>query len=291
MDKIFIWTHADMDGAGCVLALSWLFCGKYDIEYKGTTAKKFKDDYEKWKLSNDISKYKKIFICDLDITDSKDIVDTPQHFIIDHHESHNPSIYSNCKCLIRTHLSACDLILTDLLKNKISDKRKVLLKLITDYDSFTLKYKQSRLLNIIFWSLTGDRILKFVEMYKDGFYPFDKFQQNTISIYENKLSDYIRNCSIYETIWNINNKQYKIGACIATSMIDDIAVFMLNQKYDIIIIVNTNIMSVSFRKQTNCPINLSKIGQKFGGGGHEYAAGCPLTDEFQELLKKFKKVR
>lgn len=58
----------------------------------------------------------------------------------------------------------------------------------------------------------------------------------------------------------------------------EIYVFLIEQKHKI---------KVSLRSYNG--VNVSKIAQKFGGGGHKYAAGCKVEGEIFDVLKKIKK--
>lgn len=301
-NKIFIWSHADMDGCGCIMLLKWLFethsqTDNYDIKYKVTTAKNFRDDILTWIRNDSFLNYDHVYICDLDISKDADIVDYQNVTIIDHHKSHadwlQTNCYKNATVLVEEYSSASQYILDLFFKNnngKLPTKyRQLLIKLIDDYDSYTLKYKQSRELNIIFWSFYVNRDKKFIETFYDGFKGFDKFQQFTIAEYEKNLKFFIDNIQLYECKLVISDKPYKCVAVMADKMIDDISSYLLTLDCDLAFVVNTRIMSVSIRKQEQCDMPLNKFAERFGGGGHEYAGGFPLTDTFQLLLKRFKK--
>lgn len=286
--KIQIFSHWDMDGAASILCLKWLFGNRYDIEYICTTAKKFRKTFNDWLITHKISDYIKIFICDLDVSESQDIVDNENIFIIDHHKSHLKANYTKCKYIIREDESACKIIANDLLKNKLTNLQKVLVKLVTDYDCFKLKYPISRQMNILFWS-TKQSIQYFITKYNNGFVPFNKFELDTIKKYENVLDSAKKNMKIFERQWVINNIKYNCCAVQATSMIDDIAQYLLTKSYDIVFIINIKTMSVSVRKNNNVTLSLSEFCSKYGGGGHEYAGGLSLSNEnFANELKEFK---
>lgn len=291
MKKIMIWSDCDLDGVGCVLALKWFLPNTYDINYKNTTVKNFREEFLEWLKNDNLDNYDLIFITDLDVGYCKDIVDRKNVYIIDHHDSHLNTEYNNCKHIIEKYDSATGLIMNHLLKNKpISKERQALLLLINDYDSFALKYKYTKDLNVIFWSLNGNRCLKFIEMYKDGFKPFDKFQQNTIDLYNKKLQNLLDNIQLFEGSITFNNITYKAISVMADFAINDVADYIINKGYDVGIVVNLKTMLVSFRKSKTCNLKLNEFAALYDGGGHEVASGCPLNEQFQELLKQFKKI-
>jgi len=72
----------------------------------------------------------------------------------------------------------------------LSQSRKTLIALADDQDSGNNKITLSKELNIVYHSMTN-KLVSFVEEYYDGFKPFDKFQQNTITLYEKHCKEYI----------------------------------------------------------------------------------------------------
>lgn len=290
MKKILIFTDSDLDGAGCSVALQWFLPKTYNITIIPTTISKFRNELLDWLKNDKLSNYDLVFVCDLDTTELSELIDFNNVYIIDHHESHNPLIYKNCKTHIINASSATLLVYELFLKNKnISKEKMALIKLIDDYDSFNLKYKQSKELNIIYWSLSGNRPIKFFEIFNNGFKGFDKFQINTINNYQQKLNKLISSIQLFKGIVNFENKQYNCLSTIVDSCINDVSEYIYKTyNTDIVFIVNLKSNVVSLRKNPNCNIDLSKLAKQIGnGGGHTTAAGCPLNDQFMELMKNF----
>ncbi len=290
MKKILIFTDSDLDGAGSALALKWVLPSNYNIKIIPTTVSKFRNELLDWLKTDKLSNYDLIFICDLDTTELHELIDFENVYIIDHHESHDPSIYKNCKIKIDACTSTTQLIYKLFLESKnISKEKLALLKLIDDYDSFTLKYKQSKELNIIYWNLTGNKVTKFIDMFIDGFKGFDKFQNNTINLYYDKLKRILNNLQLFKGEIIFNNKKYICLSTFGENCINDIGEYIYkNFNTDIVFIVNLKSNVVSIRKNNNCNINLSEFAKFIGdGGGHKDAAGCPLNDKFLELMKEF----
>jgi len=291
MKKILIITDSDLDGAGSALALKWFLPAAFDIKLITTTVSKFRNELLEWLKEDKLSNYDIVFVCDMDTTESIDLIDLKNVYIIDHHETHNPDIYTNCKKCIKKANSTTGLIYELFLQNKnISKEQKMLIDLVDDYDSFTLKYKESRQLNIIYWGLPINRILNFIDTFKNGFKGFDKFQTNFIELYFNKLKKTIKELKLFTGEVSYNNKIYKTLATFADNSINDLAEYLYKKytDYELIFIVNMKSEVVSLRKNRNCDVDLGKLAKQIGnGGGHPTAAGCKMTDTFMELMKGF----
>lgn len=290
MKKILIITDSDLDGASCNLVLRWALPTTYDITTIFTTVTKFRNELLDWLKKDKLSNYDLVFICDLDVSSSCELIDFNNVYIIDHHESHNSDVYKLCKRQIKKAKSATGMIYELFLANKNISKEKLsLIKLVDDYDSFTLKYKQSKELNIIYWSLGGNKPLVYCEEFKDGFTGFTKFQVNTIQLYNNKLEKIIKSLQLYNGKVTYNGNLYKCIATFAEFAINDIAEYLSKlPDNDIVLIVNLKSETVSIRKSKTCNVNLSDFAKFIGnGGGHADAAGCPLNEQIMELLKEF----
>ncbi len=94
----------------------------------------------------------------------------------------------------------------------------------------------------------------------------------------------------------VQGKKILIMATSAKKHINEVADVLL-KKYGacIAIVVNTSSEHVSFRRSTSCNnINLLDFIDKIVpgvGGGHEYAAGCPINDDFMAFTKCLKKIK
>jgi len=161
--SLFVWSDVDLDGAGSILALSWFV--KRTLPNKITTSRSFRRDFTNW-YRNEGHNFKKIFICDLDVSSCIDIVDQSNIFIIDHHDSHiTESVrYQKATTLIRSSSSTTKLIYDTYRDSmKLSKEQKLLVNLIDDYDSYNLSLPYSEQLNRLYWGLTGDRVQKFID--------------------------------------------------------------------------------------------------------------------------------
>lgn len=290
--SLFSWVDADLDGAGSNLALSWVF-GK-QIPVKSTTPKKFKSDFGAWYIQNQHS-YKTIFICDMDVSSCRDIVDKDNIVIIDHHESHilNKAKYQFAKTLIKP-FSSCTKLIADTYKEKVKllKEQQLLVNLIDDYDSYALKLPFSLDLNRLFWGLTGDRVQKMHDSFYNGFKGFNAQQKNIINIYNRKLQQTLGEIDIHIGEVPIAGQKRKIVSTIADFAINDIAKTIIEMyDADIGIVVNVNSGSVSFRRSEKCNLSMSELASKIAnGGGHKSAAGGTITDVFLNFTKAIHKL-
>lgn len=290
--SLFSWVDADLDGAGSNLALSWVL-GK-QIPVRATTPKKFRNDFSGWYIQNQHN-YKTIFICDIDVSQHLDIVDKKNIVIIDHHESHllNKSKYQFAKVLVKPHTS-CTKLIIDNYKDRVKliKEQQLLVNLIDDYDSYTLKYPFTLDLNRLFWGLTGDRIQKMYDSFYNGFKGFNAQQKNIINIYNRKLQQTVADLDIHLGEINISGQKRKIVSTIADFAINDIAKTIIDMyDADIGIVVNVSSGAVSFRRSSKCNLSMSELAKKIAnGGGHASAAGGTITDTFLNFTKSLNKI-
>ena len=290
--SLFVWSDVDLDGVGSILALSWF--AKRTLPNRITTARNFRKDFENW-YRHEGHNFQKIFICDIDVSPYIDIVDQKNIFIIDHHESHilESNRYSKCSTLIKNSDSTTKLIY-DTYKDSMNlfKEQKLLINLIDDYDSYSLKYPISEDLNRLYWSLTGDRVQKFIDTFHNGFSGFSRQQKNLINIYNKKLQEVISKLEIHIGEINIGGKSRKIVSTIASFGINDVSKNIITTyNADIGIIVNPNSGTVSFRRSGRCTVPMNELAQKLAnGGGHKESAGGYITDQFMNFTKNLKKL-
>ena len=178
--NICVWTDADLDGACSNLLLKWLFKGA-KVTTKVITAKRFADEFPAW-YDLHKSNFDKIFICDLDVGSSIEYVDKKGIVIIDHHESHLmvKYKYANAKILVCDMPSTAMIIYNEWREElKLTKEQQLLVRLVDDYDSYTLQYGEITLsLNRLFWQWNGDRCAKFAEEFGEGFSGFTELNQS-----------------------------------------------------------------------------------------------------------------
>lgn len=133
----------------------------------------------------------------------------------------------------------------------------------------------------------SDKFNSFVEDYYNGFVPFDKFKQNTITLYKKHKLEYINQLTpFFGSIEFEGIKDVKVGAVFCDKYVQECCEWLL-QDCDVAIAVILNQKRIAVRRnKNNSTVDVSKFVQRIAsGGGHEAAAGGSLTDEFIEFTK------
>ena len=283
--NIQTFVHSDLDGVCSYLVLCWLYGKKLDVI--GTTPMKLEQDYDKFASLN--KQYDKLYFLDLDVSKIGERIDNKNVVILDHHKT-NLYPFKNAIARIYNETSCAKLIYDTFFKNsekKLSNAQKTLIALADDWDSNKKETPLSEGLNIVYHSMSN-KLNSFVEDYYNGFTPFDKFKQNTISLHHKHKKEYLS--SLQPFIGNIEFEgvQLKVGAVFCENFVQDCCDFLFS-KFDIDIsigvLINQKRIAVR-RHPSNTKIDVSKFVQRIAsGGGHEAAAGGYITEEFQEFTK------
>ena len=116
------------------------------------------------------------------------------------------------------------------------------------------------------------------EFFKLGL--FDDFDDRIFEIAETDLNNYIEKKS--KQIFEREIHGYKAAVLFCELNHSELGnhIARNNPQYDIVVMINAGV-SVSFRccKEN---IDLNELAEKFGGGGHAKASGCPITTEMKE---------
>jgi nanoRNase/pAp phosphatase (c-di-AMP/oligoRNAs hydrolase) len=293
MTKIFVWSDSDLDGAGSILALKWLYESKVQpirFEHESVwNGQDLSQKMSKW-FEQNYDKYDKIYICDLSLAENViEIVDKQNVVVIDHHKTHVDlkHQYTIAKTIIFEHTSTTDIIRTKFhLDDNITSAQKELLIRIDDYDQYMLKYPESIKLNAIHKKV---KTKKFIEQFDTGLRSFNIQERSIINLFSNELKTQLNNTQYF--VGNILG--YKAVACYVERYSSETSNIVLNRyNADICFAVNLSKKSVSIRKTKKCPLKLNVLAEKFcNGGGHEFAAAGKLTENFAKLLKNFKEVK
>ena len=289
MPKIHVFTDADLDGAGSYLALKLAYKNA-DISYSVTTEKNFRENILNWQLKDSFKNYDTVFICDLNIKNDIALIDRDNVVVFDHHAEHVNHLneYVKAKAIIKEYPSCTLLMYHSLkLKEKITDHQKLLFNFISDYDSYVLKYPQSRELNQIFWNYTGDRLQKFLIEFKDGFFGFNRYHKNALKIVERNIENYFKTQTLYKGNLKISGKDYNVMGGFFSFSPNEIAERALRENNaDVILLINLKSKTVCYRKSKTCDLDVGKLAEKLAdGGGHEAAAGSLLNDTIINITK------
>jgi oligoribonuclease NrnB/cAMP/cGMP phosphodiesterase (DHH superfamily) len=291
MPKIHIITDADLDGAGSFLCLKYAY-ENASVSYSVTTEKNFLNDISYFKFNE----YDLVIISDLNLKQNEiNLCDFKNVIIIDHHKEHIELIknYKNAKPIIKDYTSCTKLIFdTFKLESKLNKNQKLLIKLIDDYDSYTLSLPFSKPLNQVFWSYTGDRIIKFENDFNKGFFGFNQFQKNALKITQNKIERFFKEETIYKGNLRIGGNDYNVAGVFISFSPNEIAERIIEDyKVDFVIQINLKGKAVYMRRSKNCTLNLGKLASKLmDGGGHNDAAGGTLNESIINITKFLKPI-
>jgi len=294
--KFFVWSDFDLDGTGSILFLKWVYPDA-TIVFKNTKVNAFRDEFTTWLKSDSFGNYDKVFFLDLDVSKNADLVDNEKSIVIDHHLSHveNKTVYKKSKTVIE-ECTSCMLLMYKTFKSRVNltDPQKLLVLMIDDFDSYKLAIKESILLNYLFTDMQrgeyATKVDRFLAEFKDGFTKFTPMQVNIIKFYYNRVQKAIETAEYFQGVVRIQGKERKIMSVITDTAINDVCEYILNKGNDIAIAFNPKTQSISFRTKQQ-DIDVSKVAEKLcGGGGHRYAAGGKLTDNFVEFTKLLTKV-
>lgn len=296
--KILVWTHNDLDGAVSYLVLRW-YMPKATIDCIPANPSRFREQFTGWLTNNKLADYDKVFITDLDISDLKDLIDHKNVIIIDHHTSHvRNNIYEHATSKVQECTSACKLIyriFKETTGRDLTTPQKLLVSLADDYDSYTLSVPQSQELNIVFHK-TNNKFKSFIETFFNGFTGFNKKQKNLITLYEQQMNIALDRMPIYTLDHKIEDRTYHFVG----GMLDDIgfvneAADHILETYnaDVAIVVVTSAKHVSFRKRKDLDeLDMSVIAKNLcDGGGHSYAAGGKITENFMLFTKAMDQIK
>jgi len=287
-DDLYLFTDSDLDGAGCYFVLRKLV-GR-DFGHTQTSEKKFAEHFQNLK---DKEKYKRIYICDLSILEKHiNIVDLPNVVYINHR---NTEKYKNMPIMHLRQESenaeSCTILVYKKIKDKLkapfSRDEKILISYINDYDSYTLKFPESKKLHYLLHSFEGDRLQKFYNIFEEGFKGFTETQETTINNTIDRINSAFNTLKVFKGNLKIGGQNINVCSTFNNIFPSEICDKML-QCYDcdVAISVNLNTSYVSIRKKKDCSVNLGKFANKvFEGGGDDSVAGGKITKMFLELTK------
>lgn len=286
--NIFCIHHGDLDGIVSYLVLCWVYGKK--IPNLVTTPMKLEQDYDKLAASKT---WDKLYFLDLDVSKIGEKIDNKNTVILDHHKT-NLYQYKNAVTRIYNETSCAKLIYDTFFKatgKRVTSAQKTLIALADDWDSATKATPLSESLNIVYHSMFN-KFNSFVEDYYDGFKPFDKFKQNTITLYHKHCAEYINELITFMGNIEFEGKQnVKVGAVFCDKYVQECCDWLLvDCNCDIAIAVILKQKRIAVRRKSGVTdIDVSKFVQRIaGGGGHEAAAGGNLTEEFMEFTKLLK---
>jgi oligoribonuclease NrnB/cAMP/cGMP phosphodiesterase (DHH superfamily) len=293
--KITVFTDADLDGAACVLVLKWLL-PSFKFNHKATNERNFRETFQSWVNKGELNNTDEVYICDLNVaSDCQDIIDLEKVKFIDHHDSIKKigKVFNKASVTSSATPSCASLVYNNICKISdvvLNNHQKLLIALVDDYDSYTLKYPASLHLNTVFYAQQGDRIQAFCNTFKDGFKGFNNHQNNIIRFHTLKVNQIIKELQIFQANIPLDGKTYKIVSMFADYAINEVAHHVIKvHNADIAVVINLKNNTVSFRKNKTIPYDISILAKKLASGdGNENAAGGTLTPQMLAFSNIFK---
>lgn len=290
MLNIAVWTDVDLDGAASYLVLRWLILNKCNCKINLNTCgpSKLRNEFLKWLECNKLSEYDKVFVLDLDTTPVADLIDAKNVTVFDHHESHfnQAKQYKHAITHVRSCASTTQLVYETFKgsgSEQLTDAQKRLILHVSDYDSYTLALKDTKKFNCLYWTYNGNRVETFANQFQSGFTEFNQLQENAVALYNKKLKEIIDGLQLFCGKLD----EYTVVSTCCDTAHNDVAEYALKMcKADIAMLVNLKQQTVSFRKNSKCNADLSKIAERLcNGGGHISAAGGKVTETFLTFTK------
>ena len=309
--RIKLFTHTDMDGAGCAIVGNLAFGSTLDVQYCGYGT--IDEKVENFIKSGEHKKYSAVFITDISV--SKEVsylVDETigdKTNLIDHHNTAswlNEYDWANVTYSImneregREQLeSGTSLFYKWCIEKGFLDRDEetdILVETIRRYDSWEWKriYVETfpNRLNTLF-SLKG--IWNFVERFSENpTVVFTKSENEIADIEEKKIERYIdkkRKELSTQKIFLSKEHVYDVGVIFADQYISETGNVLCEERphIDFIIMINAGAGLLSLRRsESKNDIDLGAICKEFwNGGGHPPAAGGRIKGNYNDLIKQF----
>lgn len=276
MSKVFIWANSDMDGACSTILLRSIFPNS---EYRSVFFGDFSNQYEAWE--SELDEYDKVFIVGLVLNQSliNKMDDSRLVFISDRDEK----LTAFDSTLVLENSTSCSKMIYKMFKNKVSfsDELKLLTLYVDDYNSYALKYKESKYLNGVYRNIKYNRFVTFVNRFSGG---YDGLTDSEMSKAESFFSAIQTEYEEMEKFVG-EYRGWSVIAAFSKLPVNEIAKKLIdNHDSEVIIIVNLDTQFVSFRKPHGSPADIVYLSEKLcNGGGGEYASGGNITDKFLEF--------
>ena len=305
--KLKLFTHNDLDGvANVILAKQLIEYGIYDeLDYETCNYKDINERVLKYLETPEDNT--DLIITDISVNEEvAEILDKTniKKQLFDHHATAlNLNKYSWCKVeTIRKDSVSIDnpdgfkISATNIFFNTIVQPQLILkwnreqafeitkfVFLVDEYDTWAWESNETieakRLNDLLYIKGIEKFIENITEKINEGLELFDE-NDNTLLDRKQMLIDYYILKKEKEMI-TIDIENLKAGVVYAEEYISELAsqILKINKDLDIMIVINGNQISFRTRKDN---VNVAKLAQKYGGGGHFKASGCTFTDEMKK---------
>lgn len=263
-------THNDLDGLGCAVLIKKFLRGNITTAYLGY------DDIDEY-IEENMYKFDKIIITDVSpdygavemLAGEKDVV------IIDHHVSSEP-----LKAFPFTFhdISKCATLLTYewLISQGINaESYRDFAECVNDVDMWILKRRDSLHMNLLF-NLMGIARMeeRFLASAYDG---FTETEQLLISLEEERRDAYIKK-ALRNAVMMKDRDGLSFCAVFAESYASELGNRIIHENgVDYVALINAQGRKVSLRSRKE--VDIRRIAENNGGGGHKNAAAFSLKGE------------
>ncbi|MFE3573813.1 DHH family phosphoesterase [Lysinibacillus sp. NPDC059133] len=289
-------SHNDLDGIGCGILAKLAFQGQVKVRYNSISS--LDREIEYFLDTNEQGTF--LFITDLSPNEENEkrlndyYTATGNVQLLDHHKTaYHLNDYEWGKVLIEDEngylTSATSLFYQYLVSHGFLEQTNSVtefVELVRQYDTWEWEKndnQQARRLNTLFFLVSIDEFEeKMLERLKTSeHFDFDEFEKKILSMEEEKIERYIRRKK--RELVQTSIGEYFTGIVYAESYHSELGneLGKENVHLDFIAILNMGGKRISFRT-IHDHIDVSAIAAEFGGGGHQKAAGCSLTDEAYE---------
>ena len=286
-------SHNDLDGVGCGILAKLAFHDQVKVRYNSIASLDREIEYfldnnqqDTFLFITDLSPNEKI---EKRLNDYYNATGNVQ--LLDHHKTaHHLNEYEWGKVLIEDEngylTSATSLFYQYLITQGLIEKTNSItefVELVRQYDTWEWEKNenhQAHRLNTLFYLVSIEEFEeKMLERLKSSEqFDFDEFEKKILNMEEEKIKRYIRRKK-RELVQTAMGEFFN-GVVYAESYHSELGneLGKENAHLDFIAILNMGGKKISFRT-IHDHIDVSAIAGEFGGGGHQKAAGCSLTDE------------
>lgn len=288
-----LYTHNDLDGAGCGIIARIAFGEKVEIRYNSVgglnlQVKRFLEKSRKKSY---------LFITDLSVdeTNEQGLNDFAKSGgkvkLIDHHKT---SLHLNKYSWGMVQIayengklaSATSLFYEYLIQNGLLKPMKGLdefVELVRQYDTWEWEqneYIKAKRLNDLFYLISIEEFEEkmVARIQQSEHFAFDPFEEKILDMEEEKIERYVRRKK--REIIHSRIDDHHVGIVHAESYHSELGndLGKENPHLDYIAIMNMGGKKISFRT-IHDHIDVSEIAGHYGGGGHAKASGCSMTEE------------
>lgn len=275
-------THTDLDGIGCEILGRLLFEDDIDVSRCGYN--NVNDVVEQTILNH--KHYEKIIITDISVNETVandlDYISN-KVMLLDHHSSAlflNKYTFATIKETYYKGKTCGTQLLYNCFENSSkTDKLSNFVEMVRRYDTWEWKDKYNdempKRLNDLLYIMGKDKFVDLIiNKVKSDEDLFDDTINMILDLRQNEINEYVKNKN--KILINHEILGYKAGVVFADNFISELGGMLgeMHPELDFIAIINQQTISYRTIKDG---VNLSKIAEHFGGGGHPKASGSQIS--------------